>query len=429
MFSKGVLHACLYGDILSDTSFDDMTRIFEQNKSHRCIKFNHKQVDWEEHLRMCRHTNGFYCRYHMREVSFDKLVDLLRDDITVDEVCSRASTQGNDLIYPELITAAGLKFLGGEYQKSIADFIGISIDSTRRVVHMFLDAVLICTELDLHLPKTQKELVQLATGFDTISNTHSVFFSVIGAIDGWLRTTNKPSDVPIPGDFYSGHYKQFGFNVQAICDANLRFIYLCVAGPGRTNDNRAFTCLIQLHQWLENLSLLYCLIGDNAYTFSKKMIIPFSYSQEHDGYKRSYNFYLSQQRIQIEMAFGRLTTKWRIFCRNLDFSTAYNSKIVKAACKLHNYVLNEDNEDFSNNTSTTNEDWGVDALERGRENNRGYLINCPHRGVVVDINDVASSRREIILQEITGLDLQRPLYNMMRNDDIDYDTDYTDSDG
>ena len=158
------------------------------------------------------------------------------------------------------------------------------------------------------------------------------------------------------------------------------------------------------------------------------MIIPFSGSQKHDEYKRSYNFYLSQQRIRIEMAFGRLTTKWRIFCRNLDFSTAYNSKIVEAACKLHNYVLNEDNEDFSNITSSNNEDWGVDALNQGPENNKGYLTNQTYRGVNDDSNDIASSRQAKILQEITELDLQRPLYNKMRNNDLDYDTNYTDSD-
>ena len=158
------------------------------------------------------------------------------------------------------------------------------------------------------------------------------------------------------------------------------------------------------------------------------MIIPFSGSQKHDGYKRSYNFYLSQQRIRIQMAFGRLTTKWKIFRRNLNFSTNYNSKIIEAACKLHNYVLNEDNEDFSNISSSNNEDWGVDALDQGPINNRGYLTNRPHRGVYVDSNDGAASRRELILEEIIELDLQRPIYNKMRNDNLKYDTDYTDSD-
>ena len=86
---------------------------------------------------------------------------------------------------------------------------------------MFLDAVLMCDELDIHLPHSQKDLVELANGFDAISTAQSVFFGVIGAIDGWLCTTNKPSDVPNPGDFYSGHYKRFGLNVQGKCDEEL----------------------------------------------------------------------------------------------------------------------------------------------------------------------------------------------------------------
>ena len=64
-------------------------------------------------------------------------------------------------------------------------------------------------------------MIQLADGFDAICNAQSVFFGVIGAIDGWLYTTNKPLDVPNPGDFYSGHYKQFGLNVQGKCDTEL----------------------------------------------------------------------------------------------------------------------------------------------------------------------------------------------------------------
>lgn len=83
-----------------------------------------------------------------------------------------------------------------------------------------------------------------------------------------------------------------------------------------------------------------------------------------------------------------------MFCPNLDFLTANNSEIIKATCKLHNYVLNEDNEDFPNITSSNNEDWGVDALERGPKNNRGYLINRPTRGVDVKSNDVASSQQK-----------------------------------
>ena len=57
----------------------------------------------------------------------------------------------------------------------------------------------------------------------------------------------------------------------------------------------------------------FFLVGDNAYPLSDKLLIPFSGATKHRTYCRTYNFYLSQLRIRIEMAFGRLSTKWRIF--------------------------------------------------------------------------------------------------------------------
>ena len=71
-----------------------------------------------------RHTKQFVSRYHMRESSFIKLVNLLRHDITVHKARSRASTGGNDPLYPKLVAATGLRFLGGEYPKSLADIYG-----------------------------------------------------------------------------------------------------------------------------------------------------------------------------------------------------------------------------------------------------------------------------------------------------------------
>ena len=44
------------------------------------------------------------------------------------------------------------------------------------------------------------------------------------------------------------------------------------------------------------------------------------------------------------MAFGRLTTKWRIFHFNLDFSLSKVAIIIQAAAKCHSFVvINNDN--------------------------------------------------------------------------------------
>jgi len=123
------------------------------------------------------------------------------------------------------------------------------------------------------------ELIKLVEGFNSISTANGIFHGVVAALDGWLCTTLLPMNVINGGDFYSGHYKRYGINVQAVCDANLRFIYVCVAGPGRTNDNRAFHRLTKLRKWLQKLPGEYFIVSDGAYTLSKKIIVPFGGAQ------------------------------------------------------------------------------------------------------------------------------------------------------
>ena len=52
------------------------------------------------------------------------------------------------------------------------------------------------------------------------------------------------------------------------------------------------------------------LYGDNAYVKTDYMAVPFS--NVGSGLRDNYNFYHSQVRINIECAFGILTSRWRI---------------------------------------------------------------------------------------------------------------------
>ena len=393
VIKKGVLNACLYGQgygaLLQDVTYNDMVQIFHLNRQKRRIKFKHTRLNWNQHVKKLRHTKTFYNRYHMTEESFNKLVNILREDVTVDGMQSLRSSAVNRQIYPEMIVASGLRFLGGEPVKSLADLYGMSDSSTRRVNRMFIEAVISNNRLKIHLPNTPDKLKVLADGFDAVSGARGVFYGVIGAIDGWLCTTEKPYDVPNPGDFMSGHYRRFGLNVQAICDSNLRFMYVAVAAPGKTNDSRAYCRLVQLRTWIEDLCDTFFFVGDNAYNLTTKMLIPFKGSQKTQKYKRSYNFHLSQLRIRIEMAFGRLTTKWRIFRRNLEFSSAYNRMIIDAAFRLHNFVIEEDNPDFNKlNAHSALREWGVDTLHDGPDGNKGYIPGRAGRDASITNNTV-----------------------------------------
>ena len=407
--------------IIDDDDEDELHfALLVSGQKQRRVKWKHQRIDWDIHLKMLRHTGGFQSRYHMTESTFNKLVDILREALEKNERQSIRSTGGNDPITSEMTVAAGLRFLGGSLVKDIADLFGMSYSSVHRIVNLFLLAVNTHEHFKIEVTQTPDQLKACADGFQSISSSFGIYYGCIGAIDGWLCCVNSPR-VTNPVDYHSGHYHRHGVNVQAVCDDRLRFLYFAVAAPGRTNDVRAFNRCLSLRVWLQSLPAGYFVVGDNAYTLSNRMLVPFRGNQKKDPHKRSYNYYLSQMRIRIEMAFGRLSTKWRIFRRNLDVSLEKTSLICIVAAKLHNFVIDNDNLCF--NPSTNISDFGIDRFPGTGEYNRGYLPTLMTtaeseeltRGEVGDV----VHRREQILVEIEEKMLCRPQHNLERNKELD----------
>ena len=232
---------------------EDRTKRRQQRKS----KYKYNRLDMKSHFDMCRHTSGFQKRYHMTEHSFQRLLKILEDDLQVNLKQSLNSTGGNAPITPEMKVAIGLRFMGGEKSKSLADIFGISLKSADRSIDNFLEAVDKSEHKDLSidlLPEKEMDRNRMAVEWNQRSGAYHILYGMVGAIDGWLCTTERPSDVPNPSEFFSGHYQRFGFNCQAVCDANLRFIYFLVAGPGKSDDAQVFRKLTRLRYWVDSLS-------------------------------------------------------------------------------------------------------------------------------------------------------------------------------
>ena len=70
------------------------------------------------------------------------------------------------------------------------------------------------------------------------------------------------------------------------------------------NDIVAITKTDNLMDETRNLALGRFLVGDAAYELTEHLLTPFTGSQQLDQGKDAFNFYLSQVRIRIEMAFG-----------------------------------------------------------------------------------------------------------------------------
>ena len=181
---------------------------------------------------------------------------------------------------------------------------------------MFFDAIDFNTEipeLQITLP-SYDELPRVSEEWSDISTAFDLFKHNVGAVDGWLPFITSPS-VPNQADYFSGHYQTHGLNVQAMCRPDLTFDYICVAGPGKTNDNRTMDRCTDLRVWLDIMPNEYYAVADNAYVLSQWFLIPFTTPElaaagDQAEFYRTFNFYLSQLRIWIEMAFGGLCTNW-----------------------------------------------------------------------------------------------------------------------
>jgi DDE superfamily endonuclease len=319
----------------------------------REVKWIHQRLVWSSHLRLLQHENLFKRTYRMSLEAFNKLKGLLGDKVKVRP--ERSPVLEN--ITPEIVMAIGLRYLSGGKCLDLKNVYGLSLASVYRVRDMFIDAVNSCPELvsTIRMPETIDEMREVAQGFEQYS-TSQLIRGCIGCIDGYLATTTKPTMKDSnnnPRAYYSGHYGVYGLNVQAVCDKQSRFIFFGVVAPGKCGDQVAFE-RTPLWHYIRHLPAGYFLIGDAAYSVGESMLTPFTGGHRNDPIKDAFNFFLSQLRIRIEMAFGLLTNKWRILHSPLQTNLPRCSDILMACARLHNYCIDEDGgTDLSNDEALT----------------------------------------------------------------------------
>ena len=106
---------------------------YEQNsKPVQIPKWEHQQIEWNEHVTKLLHENRFHREYHMSLEAFNQLLELLRPSITANVVKSNASSglySSNQHIYPDLILAIVLRWLSGRKLIDIRHFYGVSYPS------------------------------------------------------------------------------------------------------------------------------------------------------------------------------------------------------------------------------------------------------------------------------------------------------------
>ena len=199
----------------------------QQGKERRPL-FTQKHVNWNEHVQdLLKEGNKEFRRdYRMSLSSFNKLCNLLRPSIQVNEEMSTRRT-GEDPISPEMMLHCLIRYLAGGSVRDIRLVVKISSKSFYWVVYKCVNAILRCKELHYHFPSTEDAIDEVAAGFADIS-ANGLIQGCVGCMDGMLLRISAPTlkQAKNAKSFFSGHYQDYGMNVQAICNSQCRF-HIC----------------------------------------------------------------------------------------------------------------------------------------------------------------------------------------------------------
>jgi hypothetical protein len=96
-----------------------------------------------------------------------------------------------------------------------------------------------------------------------------------------------------------------------------------------------------LHDRVQRLPTGFVCVADCAYMATEQMVPTFGGNLALKRENDNFNFYLSQLRIRIEMAFGLMTKKWGILQRPLTNSLVSIKHLICCIARLHNYCIDE----------------------------------------------------------------------------------------
>ena len=167
------------------------------------------------------------------------------------------------------------------------------------------------------------------------------------------------------GSEYFNYKHFFSIVLQALVDANYKFVYINAGASGRAGDARIYTDS-DLKKSLDENSLnmpkptsihgiagkkiYYHIVGDDAFSLSLQMMKTYPH-RNMDKAKRIFNYHLSRARRVVENSFGILANRFRVFLTTIHLSPEKVKDLIMAACCLHNF-MNEHNKSKTKRQTT-----------------------------------------------------------------------------
>lgn len=223
----------------------------------------------------------------------------------------------------------------------IATRFDISISSTFRVIRRVVAWILTKLNDVIRWPKDINEVKSICDTFETKTRISNM----LGVIDCMHVKIEKPKN---PRE-YCNSKGYFSIILQATVDANLRFTNIYCGEPGSTNCTRVLKKSPLYNTVCQNASVLFpqntFLIGHSGYPSLTWILPPFRDTKRLTAAQRDFNAMQSNARKLSDKAFNELRVRFkRIKYFSVYRNIAFITDTVVAACILHNYCANENDQ-------------------------------------------------------------------------------------
>ncbi|KAL1500732.1 hypothetical protein ABEB36_006179 [Hypothenemus hampei] len=178
-------------------------------------------------------------------------------------------TERNHALSAEMMLLFALRYYAtGSFLQVCGDFIGIDKGTASRVIHKVSRSLAGLYTTFIKMPETEEEMRTNSSQFFNIAR----FPKCIGAVDCSHIKISSPGGNQ--AKIYRNRKQYFSYNVQAVCDSQLKFQDVVCRWPGSALDSTIFNNSI-LRAKFENAEFSdYVLVGDSGYGIRPFLITP-----------------------------------------------------------------------------------------------------------------------------------------------------------